>query len=88
VQATPGGLRQPDLTLWFDLEPALAAQRVAQARERDRFEQQDLAFFERVRGAYLARRDADPSRFARIDASRTREQVAEQIDAVLQERGW
>lgn len=88
VQATPDGLRQPDLTLWFDLDPAVAAQRVAQARERDRFEQQDLAFFERVRAGYLARRDAEPGRFARIDAGGSREQVAEQIDAVLRERGW
>lgn len=33
--------RQPDLTLWFDLPPALAAQRRGAARDPDRFEQQD-----------------------------------------------
>jgi len=88
VQSVPGGLRQPDLTLWFDLDPAVAAERVARARSLDRFEQQDLAFFERVRSGYRARLDADPARFVRIDASGSREDVAAQIDAALRERGW
>jgi len=88
VQTTPGGLRQPDLTLWFDLDPAVAAERVARARALDRFEQQDLAFFERVRDGYRARCDADPARFARIEASGSREQVAFQIDAALSAHGW
>ncbi len=42
------GLR-PDLTLWFDVEPAVAASRRAAARAADRFEAEDLVFFERVR---------------------------------------
>jgi dTMP kinase len=88
VQAMPEGLRQPDLTLWFDLDPAIATERVARARALDRFERQDLAFFERVRDGYRARRDAEPARFARIDASRSRDEVAAQIDAALRERGW
>ena len=41
--------RQPDLTVWFDLPPATAAERRAAVRAPDRFEAQDLAFFERVR---------------------------------------
>jgi len=49
---------QPDLTLWFDLDPKLAAQRRAVARAADRFEAEDLAFFERVRAGYLARMGA------------------------------
>jgi dTMP kinase len=88
VQTTPQGLRQPDLTLWFDLDPAVAAERVARARALDRFERQDLAFFERVREGYRARRGADPARFACIDASRSLEEVAAQIDMALQEHGW
>lgn len=80
--------RQPDLTLWFDLPAEMAAQRRAAAREADRFEQQDLDFFERVRAGYAARAAAAPQRFARIDASLSVEQVAAQIDAVLEARGW
>jgi dTMP kinase len=88
VQATPTGLRQPDLTLWFDLDPAVAALRVAAARAPDRFERQDAAFFRRVREGYRARAAAAPQRFVRIDSAQPREQVAAQIAAALQERGW
>ena len=88
VQAGPAGLRQPDLTLWFDLDPAVAARRVAAARAPDRFEQQDEAFFRRVRDGYRGRAAAAAGRFARIDAAQPREHVAAQIAALLQERGW
>jgi len=80
--------RQPDLTLWFDLPATLAAQRRAAAREADRFEQQDLDFFERVRAGYAARAAAAPERFARIDASVSIDAVAAQITAVMESRGW
>ena len=88
VQGTGDGVRQPDLTIWFDLPPAIAAQRRAQARAADRFEQQDVEYFERVRGAYAARASAAPQRFARIDAAPDRDAVWRQIDAVLSARGW
>ena len=80
--------RQPDLTIWFDLPPEIAASRRAAARDADRFEQQDLEFFERVRGGYAARAAAAPGRFARIDASGSVESVALQIAAVMDTRGW
>jgi dTMP kinase len=80
--------RQPDLTLWFDLPAEMAAARRAAARAADRFEQQDLDFFERVRAGYAARAAASPQRFARIDAAQSIEQVAAQIDAVMEARGW
>jgi dTMP kinase len=82
-----GGL-QPDLTLWLDLPAALAAQRRAAAREADRFERQDLAFFAKVREAYAARCAAAPERIARIDAARGRDAVWRQIEAALELRGW
>ena len=74
---------QPDLTLWFDVEPALAARRRAEARSADRFEAEDLAFFERVRAGYLARMEAAPGRIVRIDAASDRSSVRRQIDAAL-----
>jgi dTMP kinase len=80
--------RQPDLTLWFDAAPALAAERRSAVRQPDRFERQDLAFFERVRAGYEARMQADPSRFVMIDASLSRQAVADQLDAALETRGW
>ena len=80
--------RQPDLTLWFDLEPTIASRRVAGARTADRFEAQDLAFFERVRAGYLQRMHDEPKRFVRIDAARERDAVWRQIVAALESRGW
>ncbi len=79
---------QPDLTLWFDLPAEVAAGRRAAARAPDRFERQDVHFFERVIGGYRARAEADPARFARLDALQTPQQVAAQIESVLQGRGW
>ena len=88
VQSTRDGVRQPDLTIWFDLPPAVAAQRRAQARAADRFEQHDLEYFERVRAAYAARAADAPQRFVRVDAALDRDGVWKQIDAALRARGW
>ena len=76
---------QPDLTLWFDLDPRLAAERRAQARAADRFEAEDVAFFERVRRGYLARMSAAPDRFVRIDAAQDRDAVASRVAESLRE---
>ncbi|MBG6082475.1 dTMP kinase [Rubrivivax gelatinosus] len=79
--------RQPDLTVWFDLPPAVAAARRAAVRAPDRFESQDQAFFERVRAGYARRAEADPGRFAILDAEATPEAVRAQLEAVLESRG-
>jgi len=74
---------QPDLTLWFDVDPRIAAERRAAARPADRFEGQGVAFFSRVRAGYLARLDATPQRFVRIDASLDRAGVADAVAGAL-----
>ncbi|MEP6738930.1 MAG: dTMP kinase [Caldimonas sp.] len=73
----------PGLTLWFDVDPRVAAQRRAGARAADRFEGEDLAFFERVRAGYVARMTQDPDRFFRIDAAADRDAVGRQVEAAL-----
>ena len=60
---------QPDLTLLFDLDPAIAAERLARARRSDRFEAEERDFFTRVREHYLARARAEPRRFFVVDTS-------------------
>jgi dTMP kinase len=82
------GLRQPDLTLWFDLDPAVAAVRLAGARAPDRFESESGAFFARVAAGYAARAQADPRRFARIPADQTPEQVGQAVRAVMVQRAY
>ena len=60
----------PDRTLVFDCPYETAAKRLtASGKKLDRFEREDRAFFERVRGAYLARAKAEPARVRVIDAT-------------------
>jgi len=68
-------LRQPDLTIWFDLPPAVAAQRLSTARVPDKFESQPQSFFESVRDGYAKRMKESPTRFVQITADQTREMV-------------
>ena len=87
VQALPsGGLRQPDITVWFALDPAIAAKRLSAARLPDRFESQPLAFFQSVHNGYAARAASNPKRFAQLDASASIEQVRQDLLAQLRQR--
>jgi dTMP kinase len=86
--ASDAALVQPDMTLWFDLPPAQAAQRLAQARAPDRFEARGEDFFVRVRDAYAARAQAAPGRFVRIDAAASRATVWQAVATAVQARGW
>lgn len=91
VQSVPAvaapALRQPDLTVWFDLSPAVAAQRLAGARVPDKFEAQPQEFFARVAGGYAARLAGDPRRFLRVAADQSREDVWRDLQAGLRQRG-
>ena len=90
VQGTSAnqGIVQPDLTIWFDLSPDEAAKRLAGARLPDKFEAQPVEFFRRVAQGYADRLEADPQRFARIDAGQAREAVWSELKQVLVSRGW
>ncbi len=79
---------QPQLTLWFDLPPAVAAARLASARVPDRFEAQPAMFFERVAAGYQQRLLADPGRFARIAADQPPDAVRADALAAVRARGW
>jgi dTMP kinase len=82
------GTRQPDLTLWFDVDPAEAAARRAAARAPDRLERMDLTFFERVRAGYAKRCAESPARFVRIDARDSLQSVWMQVEQQVAARGW
>ena len=89
--ANPGAkarVRQPDLTVWFDLPPEIAAARLAGARAPDKFESESLEFFRRVSQGYLQRLQADTARFARIHADQEREAVWQDVRQAVQARGW
>jgi dTMP kinase len=81
-------IRQPDLTLWFELSPEVAAERLAGTRVPDRFEAQPVAFFRAVAQGYADRVAATPARYARIDAAATKHKVWQQITSTLVRKGW
>ena len=92
VQSVPalpmGRLRQPDLTLWFDLAPQVAAVRLAGARVPDKFEAQPVEFFARVAAGYAERLRQQPGRFAWIAADQPREAVSLDVLGAVRARGW
>jgi dTMP kinase len=88
VQALPDGrMRQPDLTLLFDLAPEIAAHRLAGSRALDKFESLPVEFFRKVAAGYEMRVRQQPHRFARIDADRDREAVWADVLSAVRQRG-
>lgn len=77
-----GDLR-PGLTLLLDLPVAEGLARAAARAEKDRFESEQEAFFERVRAVYCARAQAEPGRFRVIDAGQPLPAVQAAIRAAL-----
>jgi dTMP kinase len=79
---------EPHLTVWFDLPAEEAAVRLQGARVPDKFEAQPLEFFRRVAQGYADRQQNHPERFARIDASQTRELVWQAVQQAFVAKGW
>ena len=78
---------QPDLTLLFDVPLDVSRARLAKAQAAghtlDKFEAEKESFFERVRGAYLARAAAAPQRFRVVDSSRPIEDVRAELAKII-----
>lgn len=63
------GTLRPDLTILFDVDPELGKKRAGGIKSPDRFEQEQLEFFRRVRAAYLRRAQEAPQRLRIVDAN-------------------
>jgi dTMP kinase len=73
-----------DMTLLFDLPVDLGQERVAARNAgKDRFEQEKVSFFQKIRTCYLERANAEPSRIKVIDATQDIEGVQSQISTLL-----
>ena len=68
---------QPDITLYLDVAPDVAEQRIA-AREKDRMEVERRDFFVRVRQGYLDRA-SEHERFEIIDAGNPLQEVQAEV---------
>lgn len=74
---------RPDLTLLLDVPLEVSMARINQTREKDRFEQEAVEFFNRVREVYLQRAAKQPERYAVIDSSQSLDAVKTQIETAL-----
>lgn len=74
---------RPDLTLLLDVPLEVSMARINQTREKDRFEQEEAEFFNRVREVYLQRANEQPERYAVIDGSQSLDAVKNQIETAL-----
>ena len=75
---------EPDRTLVFDCTYEVARKRLAASGKKlDRFEREDQGFFERVRGAYLARAKAEPGRIRIIDATADLATIRKSVERAL-----
>ena len=68
---------EPDVVVLLDVPAAVAASRMAGAR--DRMEAEDRAFHARVTEGYRALAAADPGRWVVVDGSGTIDEVAERV---------
>ncbi|MEQ1667648.1 MAG: dTMP kinase [Sulfuriferula sp.] len=78
---------QPDLTVLFDVDVAIAHERVRTHSDPDRFEQEQRGFFERVRAMYLHRAAQYPARFGIVRTDQSiaaiRAELTTMLDALI-----
>jgi len=84
------GDTRPHLSLFLDISTAVSDSRLdarqkLEGKVRDRFEEADRAFFERVAKGYQAIAKAEPQRVKRIHAAGTVEAVSEEIWQAVQD---
>jgi dTMP kinase len=78
------GTFQPDLTLLLDVSVDIGMKRIEVRKAKDRIEQEERAFFERVRSGFIERSKLYPERIKLIDASRSIDEVQNQIQSLLE----
>lgn len=73
---------QPHCTFLLDVPVEIGLQRArSRGKGSDRFEQEKIDFFTRVRQVYLERAAAEPQRFVILDATASLDQIKEQVIA-------
>lgn len=79
------GKRRPDLTILMDIPVEMGLERAGKRSEPDRFESEDLAFFERVRRGYLEIAAREPNRVRVVDASQDLAAVQRDIHRLIED---
>ena len=79
------GTLRPDLTILLDIPVKDGLKRALSRSKPDRFEQEKIEFFDRVRKTYIDRSKKFPKQYKVIDASKKLDQVELKIEAILEE---
>lgn len=77
------GDSQPDLTVYFDVTPEIGQSRSSRIKAPDRYEREAVAFFERVRAAYLRRAADAPGRFQVVDGAASLSEIAGRLEKLF-----
>ena len=78
------GVLDPDITVWLDIDPEAGRARASKAGDLDRLELEKLDFHYRVYEGYRKIAEADPERVRRVDASRSVDEIRDDIYVHLQ----
>lgn len=78
------GSFRPDQVILLDAPVETGMTRARHRGELDRFEQEAVAFFERIRQTYLERAAADPGRYHIVDAAQPLEAVSRDVTSLVQ----
>ncbi|WDZ52362.1 dTMP kinase [Acinetobacter vivianii] len=70
--------KMPNITFWLDAPIELGITRARERGALDRFEQEKLSFFAKVRGGYETLWQAEPERIKRLDATQNADVVFEE----------
>ena len=76
--------RMPDVTFWLDAPIELGMSRARARGELDRFEQEKVSFFEKVRAGYAELHEREPARIYRLDATQLPKAVYADAERILQ----
>ena len=74
---------QPDLTILFDVSPAIGRQRAGRKRKPDRFEREQEAYYRRVRDGYRRRAAGDARRIRVLDARGSLTEIRKKLEIIL-----
>ena len=80
------GERRPNAVVLMDLSPEIGMARARARGALDRFEQEDIAFYDRVRAGYLSRAMVLPAQYSIVDASQPLEAVQHDLSHLID--GW
>ena len=79
------GSVRPDHVILLDAPVETGMTRARHRGELDRFEQEAVAFFERIRQTYLDRATASPARYHIVDASQPLQAVSDKVSGLIRE---